>query len=130
LKREDNLTPDTRVPYGPRRPPKVLVAIGIAMAAALLVALAVFVSRVWLSPDYQGVVEQNGSSIVIRKDEGGFECAGQMRFAPATDVDVKRDGEKIEWTDIELGDHVKVWTNGNVDDSCPGEAGAEKVEVD
>jgi hypothetical protein len=100
------------------------------VAIILFVALALFVSRAWLSPDYQGVVTSAGSWVLIEKDDGGFECASHMMFAPATDATIKRDGEAIEWTDIQVGDHVKVWTNGQVDDSCPAEAGAQRIEID
>jgi uncharacterized protein DUF3221 len=97
----------------------------------LIAAFAFFVYKVWIVPDYEGVVRSAGSSsILIEEDDGGMGCQGEMVFAPTTDVTVKRNGDNIEWQDIQVGDHVRVWTTGGGDDSCPAEAGARKIEVD
>jgi hypothetical protein len=78
-------------------------------------------------PVSEGVVLSAGpSSIVVR--DGGDAC-GQSEFAPSSDVKVEREGDTIAWTDIREGDHVRVWTNGTQDDSCPSQAGALIVEV-
>jgi hypothetical protein len=83
MSRRGALTPYTGVPYGPRRPSKLQVVIGIVLAVIVLAAVGAFVSRAWLSPEYQGVVVLTGSEIVIEYDDGqGLDGCGRAGFEP------------------------------------------------
>lgn len=96
----------------------------------LVVPFALLLYEISRSPSYRGVVESAGSKILIRYDEGrGLDACGGMEFEPVNEVVVERDGERIAWTDIRVGDRVNVWASNYVDDSCPGQTSAERVEV-
>jgi len=78
-------------------------------------------------PQYEGVVESAGrTSIEIRHDA---DACGRSAFEPVEGVTVRRGGDEIAWADVRAGDRVRVWTNGYQDDSCPTQAGAERIEV-
>ena len=104
---------------------KILFA---ALAAALILAGCGGDDAGRGDPNYEGVVESAGSSSIVIRDAEPDAC-GRSAFVPTDGVTVERDDDTIAWTDIREGERIRVWTNGDQDDSCPSHAGAQHVEV-